>query len=232
MTTSNVAPMACVPVEPEWLAKALADTDLIGPAAHFRPEEEVIQTRVLRALAKHNAAVQIAAPDHIADAGKMIAAPDEGDMARALEWVRSEAPISDFGNSIVSAIEEAIAAYDPERMAKCGNTVAAPGDVEREQTLLVLIDRYWDLAYAEGKEGRNHDTANGDAQECRHRIDMAIAALRSQGQAVAVEDAFNAGWRMAADWAERDDLLADMDSGAYTEGRAAALAQQANKEQP
>ena len=46
--------------------------------------------------------------------------------------------------------------------------------------LLELIDRYWDLAYAEGKEGRTHDTEAGDAQQCRHEIESRIATLPQQ----------------------------------------------------
>lgn len=38
----------------DWLADALSNKDFVGPASDFRPEEEVIQTRVLRALKKHN----------------------------------------------------------------------------------------------------------------------------------------------------------------------------------
>ncbi len=40
-----------------------------------------------------------------------------------------------------------------------------------------LIDRYWDLAYAEGQEGRQFDTPSGDAQRARYDLDRAIAAL-------------------------------------------------------
>ena len=59
------------------------------------------------------------------------------------------------------------------------------------------------------------------ARQHREEVEAAEAAtLRSQGQA----DAFDAGWRMAAAWAYRDDLLADMDSIAYKTERGAALA--------
>lgn len=40
-----------------------------------------------------------------------------------------------------------------------------------------LIDRYWDLAYAEGRENRQHDTKNGDAQDCRLEINDHIETL-------------------------------------------------------
>jgi hypothetical protein len=40
-----------------------------------------------------------------------------------------------------------------------------------------LIDRYWDLAYAEGQEGRTHDTASCDAQRTRDEISRAISNL-------------------------------------------------------
>lgn len=45
--------------------------------------------------------------------------------------------------------------------------------------LLNLIAQYWNLAYAEGKEGRTHDTEAGDAQRVWHEIKDAIAALEA-----------------------------------------------------
>lgn len=47
-------------------------------------------------------------------------------------------------------------------------------------TLHDLIDHYWDLAYAEGKEGRSTDTSNGDAQDTRHAIDATLEAQSAQ----------------------------------------------------
>lgn len=40
-----------------------------------------------------------------------------------------------------------------------------------------LIDRYWQLAYAEGAAGATTDTEAGDAQECRSAIDAVVAAF-------------------------------------------------------
>ena len=40
-----------------------------------------------------------------------------------------------------------------------------------------LIDRYWSLAYAEGAEGREHDTEDGAAQQCRHEIEEVLRAI-------------------------------------------------------
>jgi len=45
-----------------------------------------------------------------------------------------------------------------------------------------LIDRYWELAYAEGKEGRDHDTEDGAAQQCRMEIDAGLAELRRDAE--------------------------------------------------
>lgn len=39
-----------------------------------------------------------------------------------------------------------------------------------------LLDEYWDLAFAEGKEGRDHDTINGDAQRVRVALEAAAQA--------------------------------------------------------
>jgi len=41
------------------------------------------------------------------------------------------------------------------------------------------------------------------------------------------EEAFDLGWRAACDWADRDDLLADMGSKAYINTREAFLAEKA-----
>jgi hypothetical protein len=40
------------PAPSDWLTDALANRELVGPAAHFAGSEEVIQTRVLRSLMK------------------------------------------------------------------------------------------------------------------------------------------------------------------------------------
>jgi hypothetical protein len=59
-----------------------------------------------------------------------------------------------------------------------------------------LIDRYWQLAYAEGRENRQHDTEAGDAQECRRQIDDAIAALHTDPcEPVAYMHPIGAIWR-------------------------------------
>lgn len=75
-------------------------------------------------------------------------------------------------------------------------------DVER---LRGLIDRYWNIAYAEGKEGRDHDTACGDAQRCRDDIERALGRL-SHSSGVKVKEA-------VAEWPEIEegvhDILAD-----------------------
>lgn len=51
--------------------------------------------------------------------------------------------------------------------------LAAPQPAHRP--VMDLVDKYWELAYAEGKEGRNHDTKNGDAQLTRHLIQQALS---------------------------------------------------------
>ncbi len=44
--------------------------------------------------------------------------------------------------------------------------------------LMALVDRYWELAYAEGKEGRDHDTEAGEAQ-------ATLSAIRASARALA-----------------------------------------------
>lgn len=47
-------------------------------------------------------------------------------------------------------------------------------DVDR---LMELVAQYWDLAYAEGAEGRTHDTEDGAAQRVLSEIRAAVQAL-------------------------------------------------------
>jgi len=44
-----------------------------------------------------------------------------------------------------------------------------------------LVDRYWQLAYAEGRGNRQHDNEAGDAQQCRHEIDRRLKHLLDVG---------------------------------------------------
>ena len=43
--------------------------------------------------------------------------------------------------------------------------------------LRVLIDRYWDCAWAEGNQNRHHDTVDGLAQTTRSEIEKIIDRL-------------------------------------------------------
>lgn len=47
-------------------------------------------------------------------------------------------------------------------------------DIER---LRALIERYWDIAWIEGKENRHHDTEEGDAQNCLSEIESILNRL-------------------------------------------------------
>jgi hypothetical protein len=49
-----------------------------------------------------------------------------------------------------------------------------------DQPLLGLIERYWNLAWQEGKEGRTHDTPDGDAGETLHQIRQALRAYAEE----------------------------------------------------
>ncbi len=46
--------------------------------------------------------------------------------------------------------------------------------------LRLLIDRYWDCAYQEGLESRDHDTEDGLAQKTRDQIEDIINKLESK----------------------------------------------------
>jgi len=54
---------------------------------------------------------------------------------------------------------------------------ATAGPVPSEQVLLDLIERYWDIAYAEGQRGATTDNPDGDANRTLYEIRKAIDAL-------------------------------------------------------
>lgn len=94
-----------------------------------------------------------------------------------------------------------------------------------------------------------HEVASDDPRESINRLinrNVAVAldpvvssdaqALIDHGKALAgtpsedaLSAAYEAGWRTAAGWAERDDLIADIGSPAYLADCAAALAAQEQK---
>lgn len=65
-----------------------------------------------------------------------------------------------------------------------------------------LIDRYWDIAWCEGRDNRDHDTENADAQYCRSGIEAILHRLQAaqspaSGEAVEFEG-YDAG--LLYDW--------------------------------
>lgn len=66
-----------------------------------------------------------------------------------------------------------------------------------------LLDHYFSLGVAEGKEGRDHDTADGEAQATRDLIDMKIDRLSRMAERERSIDAdydeIRRGARIAAD---------------------------------
>lgn len=49
---------------------------------------------------------------------------------------------------------------------------------QAERRVLELVDRYWSLAYQEGRDNRTHDTEEGSAQATRSELEEAIRFLR------------------------------------------------------
>ena len=157
-----------------------------------------------------------------------------GDMARALEWFRAIVQGSEDAadKPHIAAIEEAIAAYDPVRMAKCGNTVAAPGDVEgRARELLAAEYDKANLAGTALRIRANAPLPAGWQDECI-AIRAISAALRSQGQADAVDDAMVARFIEAATKQGFLHLRGTAVERSAHNLLTATLAQQANKDQP
>ena len=207
MTTSNVAPTVCVPVEPEWLAKALADTDLIGPAAHFHYEEEVIQTRVLRALAKHNAP----APQPVQGEAVQVAAP--GDVEQHIEALRrmlADEYSFDEGSSPI---------FTQERAALGAAIAALRSQGQADAARWKSIIAGWQ-ARAESAGYRGVEDA----------LEAAIdAALRSQGQDAVVTEELVARFIEVATERGFLGVRGTAVKHAVRSLLTAALAQQANK---
>lgn len=66
------------------------------------------------------------------------------------------------------------------------------------------------------------------AQQASDRLDDALRFARERDEALASlkaarEEGFSAGWRTAANWMNRDDLIADIGSAAYTADRDSAI---------
>ena len=54
-----------------------------------------------------------------------------------------------------------------------------------------LINIYWDAAYAEGKEGRDHDTVDGVAGETRAQINISLRELFTEKERLETGVAFH-----------------------------------------
>lgn len=80
----------------------------------------------------------------------------EGDMERALDWLLGAVGGKPGSAEHLRSIKEAIAAYDPERMARCGNT--ARGDVRRVDA--PRIDATPDHQQSSGNSGQLANNQN------------------------------------------------------------------------
>lgn len=54
-------------------------------------------------------------------------------------------------------------------------------DIEK---LRDLIGQYWEIAYREGSDGRQHDTEEGSAQECWTNIQVELTKLQAENEAL------------------------------------------------
>lgn len=80
--------------------------------------------------------------------------------------------------------------------------------------LMALVAQYWELAYAEGAEGRTHDTEDGAAQRTLSEIRAAAQALAvPEGMPAAVvrihKTGGNVGIRWSADPLDTAPLMHD-----------------------
>jgi hypothetical protein len=88
-------------------------------------------------------------------------------------------------------------------------TTDTPITAEREaaiRKLEELIARYWSLAFAEGREGREQDTDAGDAQQCWHDIQQAIRAVAAADTPITDREALAARLRSVAESVRRKPM--------------------------
>jgi len=85
-------------------------------------------------------------------------------------------------------------------------TPALNDDLVRPDLLGGLIDEYFDAGVDEGRDGRNHDTRDGHAQDVRSRIDAALEAQANEIEALrsALRPFADAYEEDKADWDEWD----------------------------
>lgn len=75
------------------------------------------------------------------------------------------------------------------------------------------------IALAEARaDAASWEQQCNDAREMGLRLSAELEVARRDGERL-----FDAGWKMAASWAGRDDLLADMDSNTFKADRLAAI---------
>jgi hypothetical protein len=127
---------------------------------------------VIDALTEHETIILAAANAAPLAAGRVGVA--EADIERAAEALfRHDFNDSDQWHNLKGATRDGYI----ESARICAKALAGPLVAGEVAELPALIDRYWELAYAEGKEGRDHDTEAGDAQKVRSRIDAILRPL-------------------------------------------------------
>lgn len=77
-----------------------------------------------------------------------------------------------------------------------------------------LLHQYFELGVAEGREGRNHDTEDGDAQRVLSEIEAEITTIRQL-----LSEAEKRGKEARGGWAFAEGDLVRKKSGSWWEGR-------------
>lgn len=92
-------------------------------------------------------------------------------------------------------------------------------------TLEESLGRYWDAAYAEGREGRAHDTENGEAQQALNDIMAAVAEMIDAAHAADVDILAEYSrqdgrreWVDVGTWLRPGEVVAHMDDPRPCEG--------------
>lgn len=127
----------------------------------------------------------------VAPAGMMMAPRDVLQRCRdtAMLWtIQGRIPeCGQFGG--IAQDLDAILDVSPAAPAQQAGQAPAPepGRAKLVAELMMMVGRYWDIAYVEGKEGRLHDTPAGDAQRALSAIYEAAKHLAGVTPCAAVK---------------------------------------------
>lgn len=115
----------------------------------------------------------------------MCAAQAEAAWAVVKRWDSPDWKDAKHTADYINALRQAITAAPAQQAGQA--PAPEPGRAKLVAELMMMVGRYWDIAYVEGKEGRLHDTPAGDAQRALSAIYEAAKHLAGVTPCAAVK---------------------------------------------